>query len=662
MLLTPIDFEFFNANERNPTLVCAVVGTTKYWLLDGSDTHALIDKLRSIKRLTAYYAIAEARCLQALGLEPFHDYEWVDLYAEFRMLQNSNNKFSYGSYINKKGVRTFSTPPPASEYGDVADEDEGEDDESHAKIPSNYVNAAFKLLGVVEDTERKNKMRDIILSKDIELISEYKEEILEYCYSDVHNLIPMYEQITHEYYSLGLRNFESDMLKRGRYAAATAMCESEGISINYDLLKRIIEKTPELLQSGKLEVNNESQKLISSDVFLKEYQKPDKIHKNGRVHTYKPEPPRKDTKAIQECIKSFNLSSWPLTDSKNKKDKSKTTKPKKEILSTAKKTLESYRHLPFVESLYKYNKLDASLKWFSGKNSNGFFDAYSFRDSRVRPFYGIFGTQTGRNAAKAKTFPLAMSNWLRAIIQPPEGYVIIGADFSQQEVAVAAWLSQDNNLIDAYNSGDVYLAFAKMAGMVPQDATKASHEAERDLCKSTVLGLQFGMGAGLLQQKLTYDCKRSVTLEETLELINHHKTVFKLYWKWVHELREKYKAGVPVVMPQWVLWCDNPRITSVSNAPVQGTGAAITRESIVLGTAENVRFMCSLHDACYVYAKAEQKEEEEAKLRKIMRQATENILGQNCIDIRVDVKTISHGDVWIDKKGQKDWQKISALL
>ena len=49
-------------------------------------------------------------------------------------------------------------------------------------------------------------------------------------------------------------------------------------------------------------------------------------------------------------------------------------------------------------------------------------------------------------------------------------------------------------MIAAYNSGDPYLAFAKQAGAVPEDATKESHAAERELFKTCVLGVQYGMG------------------------------------------------------------------------------------------------------------------------------------------------------------------------
>src|SRR6478672_9966146 len=57
-------------------------------------------------------------------------------------------------------------------------------------------------------------------------------------------------------------------------------------------------------------------------------------------------------------------------------------------------------------------------------------------------------------------------------------------------------------MLAAYKSGDPYLAFAKQAGAVPQDATKQSHSAQRDLFKACVLAVQYGMGPDALAARI----------------------------------------------------------------------------------------------------------------------------------------------------------------
>ena len=72
----------------------------------------------------------------------------------------------------------------------------------------------------------------------------------------------------------------------------------------------------------------------------------------------------------------------------------------------------------------------------------------------------------------------------------------------QQEFGIAAALSGDAAMMDAYRSGDPYLAFGKQAGRIPADGTKRTHGAERELFKACVLGVQYGMGAEALARRI----------------------------------------------------------------------------------------------------------------------------------------------------------------
>jgi len=644
MKLHSLDFEFFGSNEPHPSLVCAALSGKKYWLFDGSDTQKLKQELSHIlakgEGLLAYYATAEARCLIALEFDPLN-FIFVDLYAEFRMQQNSHDKYAYGHYIDEHGERKLSFPPVPGESKDNKDKKNGK------KVPSNMINFVFKNINKVISSSQKKKMRDIILSKDVQLIEAHREEIMDYCLEDTTYLQDSFDALINFYKSSGLRNFEKDMYNRGEYASATSKCEQLGIPINIALLERVIEKTPEILQESKGLVNEQFLTHIGKELYVAEYQPPDKKFKNGNVHVYKPVPAHQDTKSYQELIKKLDIPEFPRTDTGNYK--------------ADKEALETYRYIPVLETLYNHNKTESSLKWFNKSNGDGFFEAYG-SDDCVRPFYGIFGTQTGRNAAKAKTFPLAMSSWLRAIVRPPKGWFIVGADFSQQEVAVAASLSGDQNLMDAYNSGDVYLYFAKLAGAVPQTATKKSHGKERDKFKATVLGKQFGMGIDKLWHKIKYDSgDQSIPREVAVELDRYHKETFPVYWQWVYDISNAYDRGYPIITNDgWVLWQDNPIKTSVRNSPVQGNSASITRRALIDAWKSNLQVMCQLHDALYILT--QDPERDIPILKQVMRQATEKILGKGCIDIRIDIKTLGHEDIWVEDKGRQEWDKIHKHL
>ena len=85
--------------------------------------------------------------------------------------------------------------------------------------------------------------------------------------------------------------------------------------------------------------------------------------------------------------------------------------------------------------------------------------------------------------------------WLRSLIKPSPGFGLAYIDWAQQEFGIAAALSKDNLMIEAYLSGDPYLEFGKQAGIVPSHATKESHRVQREQFKACVLAVQYGMGA-----------------------------------------------------------------------------------------------------------------------------------------------------------------------
>jgi hypothetical protein len=72
------------------------------------------------------------------------------------------------------------------------------------------------------------------------------------------------------------------------------------------------------------------------------------------------------------------------------------------------------------------------------------------------------------------------------LVKPPPGYGVAYID--------AAVLSGDIAMQEAYLSGDPYLRFGQQAGAIPPDGTKDTHKALRDLYKTCVLGVQYGMG------------------------------------------------------------------------------------------------------------------------------------------------------------------------
>ena len=130
-------------------------------------------------------------------------------------------------------------------------------------------------------------------------------------------------------------------------------------------------------------------------------------------------------------------------------------------------------------------------------------------DGRNRALLSPFRSRTSRNQPSNAKFIFGPSVCLRSLIKPPEGYGVAYIDWSAQEFAIAAALSGDERMIADYLSGDPHLAFAKTAGLAPPGATKASHGAIRDQCKTVNLGVLYGMEAEGIARRLVYPPVRS---------------------------------------------------------------------------------------------------------------------------------------------------------
>jgi DNA polymerase I len=205
-------------------------------------------------------------------------------------------------------------------------------------------------------------------------------------------------------------------------------------------------------------------------------------------------------------------------------------------------------------------------------------------DGRNRALLSAFRSRTGRNQPSNSKFIFGPSVWLRGLIKPPPGHGVAYLDWSQQEFGIAAALSGDIAMQAAYRSGDPYLDFAKRAGAVPPNATKASHGAIRELYKQCVLGVQYGMEA------ITLALRIGQPVIVARDLLRAHRETFRAFWTWSD-------AAVDLAMSQGCLhtvfgWNirigenSNPR--ALRNFPMQANGAEMMRLACCLATERGI--------------------------------------------------------------------------
>jgi hypothetical protein len=277
-------------------------------------------------------------------------------------------------------------------------------------------------------------------------------------------------------------------------------------------------------------------------------------------------------------------------------------------------------------------------------------------DGRNRCLLSAFGSKTGRNQPSNSKFIFGPSVWLRSLIQPAPGRAVAYVDWSQQELGIAAALSGDHAMQEAYTSGDFYLTFAKMAGAVPAEATKQTHAAERDQFKTVALGVLYGLSADGLARKLAVAPCRG------RELLQLHRQTFRDFWDWSDRIETEGMLQLRLrSVFGWTVHVGpdaNPR--SLRNFPMQANGAEMLRLACCLATERGIEVAAPVHDALLVEGSAEDIDEVVVRTQEAMRQASELVLPG--FPLRTDAKVVRHPDRYLDERGRKMWEVVSRIL
>jgi DNA polymerase len=113
-----------------------------------------------------------------------------------------------------------------------------------------------------------------------------------------------------------------------------------------------------------------------------------------------------------------------------------------------------------------------------------------------------YGAATGRfsGGGGINLQNLPRGSALRQAICAPAGHVLVGCDSAQIEARILAWFAGQQDLLDAFRANrDVYCEFA--AVFFARTITKAD-SAERQVGKTAILGLGYGMGASKFADNL----------------------------------------------------------------------------------------------------------------------------------------------------------------
>ena len=283
-------------------------------------------------------------------------------------------------------------------------------------------------------------------------------------------------------------------------------------------------------------------------------------------------------------------------------------------------------------------------------------------DGRNRTSIAPFRARTGRNQPSNAKFIFGPSRWLRSLIRPAPGMAVAYLDFISQEIAVGAALSGDAAMLEAYSSGDFYLSFAKQAGAVPADATKATHGEARSLFKAAALAVMYGMGPESLAQKIGKPTAAAA------ELLTLHRRTYPQFWKWSQAAVDRATLlGQIQTVFGWPLKVGpstdptrpaaNPR--ALSNFPVQGNAAEMLRLACCLLVERGIGLCAPVHDAVMVEGPADQIEDVVAQTSAAMAEASRVVL--RGFEVGADAKIVRWPERYVDEAGAAFWDTVMRL-
>lgn len=278
------------------------------------------------------------------------------------------------------------------------------------------------------------------------------------------------------------------------------------------------------------------------------------------------------------------------------------------------------------------------------------------QDGRIHSTFNQTETRTGRISSlepNLQNIPVRTEEGkvFRKFFIAKEGYTLCDADYSQIELRVLSHMAGDENMINAFNSGeDIHTATAAQVFDMPIDMVTP---LMRSRAKAVNFGIVYGIGAFSLAKDI------GVTRKEAAEYIDSYLATYPRVDKFMRDTIENAKENGFVTtlfnrrryLPE--LASSNHMLKAFGervarNAPIQGTAADIIKIAMInvsnrLKTEKlDAKLILQVHDELIIECKEEIKERVSTLLKEEMEKAT---------TMRVNLTAdVSVGSSWYEAK------------
>ena len=611
-----IDFEFNSATFK---LFCVAANdgtdTRGWWLGDPEQKEEFINWFKANMDalwLAHFYEIAEAKCLETLGIDTTRVKVFDTGYFGFIM----NDTYKNTSILSKE---------------------------------LSLANCCKNFLGIDIDSEEKERCRRYCIDDRTE---GHEDEILEYCKHDVAHmhaleafwhkryeeymggafLFPYSRMDAKELYTPRMLPWEEYILKLSEDMQLSRWICNNGISVS--------EEAIQWMQDGaavEIRAFQEAMNMKFPDTFT--------LDKKGSYHV--------NLKGVQEYagkfIKDNNIKDWPRTPSGSY-----------ELSADVLKDYD-FREDPrtteanFMEWWFYWS--EHVKKGLNGITTNKYKDhkwqnwTRNLRDGR------IYVSTLNPNKAKtqrwqglpAEGYVPQWTRYMRGVMDPPEGKYLIEVDFHSQETALMGLLYDDPTYQELYKAEDPYIFNAIKMGLLPEGIKKKDLTKEqasiRKKAKTFTLAWQYGAGAKRLSSRCKITQTEAVKMKYALDkAYSRAKTLQKIYIT----AMDKGDEGV-TDRCVWILPDGYPIFTryhmasptTLGNQPIQSFGAYILRQCLRRCKAEGFKVIAPVHDAIWIET---DNVEDGERLKSLMNEVAQSCTGSDLL-YAGEPFVIAHGDL-----------------
>lgn len=219
---------------------------------------------------------------------------------------------------------------------------------------------------------------------------------------------------------------------------------------------------------------------------------------------------------------------------------------------------------------------------------------------------------------------------LRKVFKPADGKIFLDADYSQVELRVLAHMSNDQTMIDAFNSGaDIHTISASQVFKVPVEEVS---KQLRSKAKAVNFGIVYGISEfGLAEQ---IDIKRNEAKQYIEQYLETYHGIREFMTDIVEEAKRKGYVSTEFGRRRYIaeLASNNYMVRKAGeriamNTPIQGTAADIMKVAMIKVYNElkirglKSRIVLQIHDELLLEVVLEEKEEVAKLLKECMESA-----------------------------------------